>query len=144
MAELARRGTASSGWPRIPTPKMTFVAATILVVLLAAITLEMFLMLMEMHQLASAVPNGAPSINRLDAIRSDLDRMQPDLHQVNAHLNDVQGNTTGLQDSLHQLTTEVAALDRDVQQLQADLKDIDQHVANIDRKTGPAPPGPIP
>ena len=144
MAELARRKTASSGWPGIPAPKFALAAATVLIALLAAITVEMFLMIQEMHQLASSVPNSAPSINRLDAIRSDLDRMQPDLHQVNTHLGEVQGNTSGLQDSLHQLTTEVAALDRDVQQLQAALKDIDQHVANIDRKTGPTPPGPIP
>lgn len=143
MASVARR-TSSSGWPRISTPKMTLVGAAILVVLLAAITIEMFLMLQEMHQLASGLPSSASSVNRLEIMRSDLDRMQPDLHQVNAHLNVVQGNTTGLQDSLQKLATEVATLDRDVQQLQADLKDIDQHVANVDRKTGPTPPGPIP
>ena len=140
MASLARRGTAPSGWTGIHAGRVTVVGAAVLAFFLAIITVEMFLMLQEMRQLGSALPNSAPSAHRLDAIRSDLDRMQPDLHQVNQHLNQVQGNTSGLDASLHELAAEIATLDKDLQQITADLKDIDQHVANLDRKTGPTPP----
>ena len=140
MASLARRGTAQRGWPDVFGVRMALVGAAILALLLAAITVEMFLMLQGVRQLGSALPNSAPSVNRLDAIRSDLDRMQPDLHQVNMHLNQVQGNTAGLDSSLHQLAAEMATLDSDLVQIRSDLKDIDQHVANLDRKTGPTPP----
>lgn len=144
MASLARRQTAPSGWPGVLAMRMAVVGAAVLAVFLAAITVEMFLMLQQMRQLGSALPSSAPSVNRLDAIRSDLDRMQPDLHQVNMHLNQVQGNTTGLDSSLHQLAAEIATLDKDLQRMTADLKDIDQHVANLDQKTGPRPPAPVP
>jgi septal ring factor EnvC (AmiA/AmiB activator) len=133
-----------SGWPNFVAVRTAVIGAAVLLIFLAAITVEMFLMLQEMRQLGSALPNSAPSVNRLDAIRADLDRMQPDLHQVNEHLNQVQGNTTGLDSSLQQLAAEMATLDKDLQQVKSDLKDIDQHVANIDRKTGPAPPVSVP
>ncbi len=144
MASLARKGTPQSGWPGVVAVRTAVIGAAVLLVFLAIIAVEMFLMLQQMRQLGSALPNSAPSVNRLDAIRSDLDRMQPDLHQVNEHLNQVQGNTTGLDSSLQQLAAEMATLDKDLQQIRADLKDIDQHVANIDRKTGGAPPVSIP
>ena len=145
MASLARMATPpQSGWPGVVAIRTAVVGGAILLIFLAAMTVEMFLMLQQMRQLGSALPNSAPSVNRLDAIRSDLDRMQPDLHQVNVHLSQVQGNTAGLDGSLQQLAAEMATLDKDLQQITADLRDIDQHVANIDRKTGPTPPVSVP
>jgi septal ring factor EnvC (AmiA/AmiB activator) len=143
MASLTRSRAAPNG-SSDAVSRATFVGAAILMVLLGAIVVEMFLMLQEMRQLGSSLPNSAPSVDRLDAVKSDLDRMQPDLHQVNVRMNQIQTNTSGLNTSLDDLAAKMAALDADLVQVKAELKDIDQHVANLDRKTGPAPPGGIP
>src|SRR5438034_1255438 len=143
MASSIRTGPAPGGGPEALV-KATFIGAAVLAAFLAVISVEMFLMLLEMRQLGSAVPNSAPSVNRLAAIQADLDRMQPDLQQVNVHLTQVQSNTSSLDPSLRDLAAKMAALDADLVQIKADLKDIDQHLASIDRKTGPSPPAPVP
>jgi len=139
MASIAGRGADRSGRPDA-LARAAFISAAVLTLFLAAITVEMFFMLLEMRQLGSSVPSSAPSVNRLGAIQADLDRMQPDLHQVDARLNQIQGNTSNLDPSLRDLASKVAALDADLVQIKADLRDIDQHVASLDRKTGPSPP----
>jgi septal ring factor EnvC (AmiA/AmiB activator) len=143
MASLARKGAASSGGADLLV-RLALAAGAILAVLLAAITIEMFLLLQEMRQMGSSLPNGAPSADRLAAIQSDLDRIQPDIHQVDVHLSQVQGNTANLDPSLRDLAVKIDSLDTELLKLEGYLKDIDQHVASLDRKTGPSPPTALP
>jgi septal ring factor EnvC (AmiA/AmiB activator) len=143
MATLARRGAAPGG-RRDALVRAAFAGGAVLILFLAAITIEMFLMLQQMRQLGESLPNSAPSADRLSAIQSDLDRIRPDIHQVDTRLDQVQGNTANLDPSLRDLSTKLAALDAELARLEGYLKDIDQHVASLDRKTGPAPPAPLP
>lgn len=142
MTSLGRRITNATASPD-PLRRAVVFAGAVLMVLLAVIVIEMFLMLQEMRQLGSSLPNSAPTVSRLDAMRADLDRIQPDIHQVDARLNQVQSNTANLDPSMRDLAAKIAKLDADLAQVSAELKDVDQHVANLDRKTGPTLP-PVP
>ena len=136
---LARKAPAT-GRSSDPIVRVSLIAGVLLLLLLAAITVEIFLMLQEMRQLGASLPTSTPSVSRLDAMRADLDRIQPDIHQVNVKVNQVEANTTNLDPSLSDLAAKMAKLDADLVQVMSELKDVDQHVANLDRKTGPALP----
>ncbi|HEY9289129.1 MAG TPA: hypothetical protein VIT43_14015 [Candidatus Dormibacteraeota bacterium] len=139
MSALGRRISNAAGSPD-PLRRALVLAGAVMIVFLAVIVIEMFLMLQQMRQLGSSLPSSAPSVSRLDAMRADLDRIQPDIHQMDARLNQIQSNTANLDPSMRDLAAKIAQLDADLAQVTAELKDVDQHVANLDRKTGPAPP----